>query len=150
MKINIDVKHKFKINGKEYNSVEEMPEAIREIFQKASGLQSASGYQISPDARHTRIIFNGTEYESIDAMPQDIRQLYNKVLKAAETGAAPSDIDLTGTIKGMLRVTRSHDVHSGDKLQVSKTESTFSLRAFIVSVALVTLFVVLYYLFHSK
>ena len=49
MKININVKRKFKINGREYNSIGEMPADIRKIFEKATVSQSESGYPISPE-----------------------------------------------------------------------------------------------------
>ena len=103
MDININVKRKFRINGKEYNSIEEMPDDIREIFEKAMSSQAGSGFQINSAAMRTNIIFNGTVYGSIDEMPQDVRQLYEKVLKAAETGAGQPDIDITGISRGMVR-----------------------------------------------
>jgi hypothetical protein len=86
MTININIKRRFKINGKEYNSIEEMPDNVREAFKKAMDSRSGSEF---PAGTQTRIIFNGTEYENIEAMPQDIRLLYEKMLKAAETGNIP-------------------------------------------------------------
>ncbi len=99
--MNVNVKHKFKINRKEYNSVEEMPLDIRNAFEKAMASQAGSDHQENPATMQTKIIFNGTEYQSIDAMPQDVRQLYEKVLKAAETGTAPVNVITAGDISGM-------------------------------------------------
>jgi hypothetical protein len=104
MKINIDIKRNFKINGKEYNSLEEMPADIREAFKKAMASQSTLGSQIKFD-NTTKIVFNGKEYEGIDAMPHNIRQLYEKVLKSAETGKSPSEVDLTEISKTILKST---------------------------------------------
>ncbi len=34
MNLDFNVQRKFKINGKEYNSIEEMPDNVREILQR--------------------------------------------------------------------------------------------------------------------
>jgi len=150
MKINIDVKRNFKINGKEYNSLEAMPDDIREAFKKAMVSQQASGTQINFDEMHTKIVFNGTEYESIDVMPHEIRQLYKKILKSAETGAASSDGDLTEISKKIIKKTITSGTSPSRELrQPLKIETSFSLKRFLVSVILVAFILVLYYLFKS-
>lgn len=151
MNININVKRKFKVNGKEYNSIEEMPNDIREAFEKAMASQVDSGHQVNPATMQTKIIFNGTEYKNIDAMPQDVRQLYEKVLKAAETGAVPPDIDIAGDINGMLTSPKTFKTDSiGDIRKPTNTEPSFSPRMLVVSVMLVALILLLYYLFRSR
>ena len=100
--MNVNVKRKFKINGKEYNSIEEMPQDMRNAFEKAMASKTGSGLQTNPTSMQTKIIFNGTEYQSIDAIPQDVRQLYEKVLKAAETGTAPANIITANDISCLL------------------------------------------------
>ena len=100
MNVNVNVKRKFKINGKEYNSIEEMNPDIRNAFEKAMASQAGSDHQENPATMQTKIIFNGTEYQSIDAMPQDVRHLYEKVLKTMETGTAPANIITAIDISG--------------------------------------------------
>ncbi len=147
MSININVKHKFTVNGKEYSSTDEMPAEVREIFQKAMAAKAGSGQQMNAAAIWTKIIFNGTEYESIDKMPQDVRQLYEKVLKAAETGVAPSDLDLADMRRGILGESKSIKAFvSGGVLSPPKIEPAFSARTMIVSVVLAALFFLIYYL----
>ena len=151
MNVNINVKRKFKINGKEYNSIEEMPENIRAIFKKAMGSQADSGDQINPAAMRTHIIVNGTVYESIDTMPQDVRELYEKVLKTAETGATPPDMDIAGISSNMLRGPKTTGTaQPGDIQHPAKIQPSFSLRTVIVSVMVVALIFLLYYLFHGR
>jgi hypothetical protein len=144
MKINMNVKRKFKFNGKEYNSIDEMPDSIRETLKKAMDSEAASGYGINHTAMRTKIIFNGTEYESIDAMPQDVRQLYEGILKSAENGTAPPGSDMlkeSGT-GGNVRTEKSRNP--------GKTEPSFSARALVVSIGLIALILLFYYLFKSR
>lgn len=151
MSINISVKRKFKINGKEYNSIEEMPENIREAFKKAMDSQAGSGHGIHSAVTRSKITFNGTDYENIDAMPQDVRQLYEKVLRAAESGVASSDVDMAGIIGGLLRKPDTPGtVRPGDIWNPARVESSFSLRPLIVGVVLLALIFLLYYLFQKR
>ena len=147
MNINVNVKRKFKINGKEYNSIEEMPDDIRGKFEKAMDSQSVSSHQINPTTLRAKIIFNGIEYQSIDAMPQDVRQLYEKVLKAAETG----DVGNIGNSSGILTESKNFGtIRSEDFQNKTKIQPAFSPRKFIVSVLLIVLIILLYYLFQNK
>ena len=151
MKINVNVKRTFKVNGKEYNSIEEMPQDIREAFEKAIGSQAGTGNLTHPASMQTKIVFNGTEYQSIDAMPQDVRQLYERVLKSAETGVAPPDIDIPGVSSGRLNETEtSKTTHKGDILRPTKTDPSFSPRALILSAMVAALVLLLYYLFAAR
>jgi hypothetical protein len=151
MNININVKRKYKINGKEYNSIEEMPDDIRETFKKAMGSQTGPGHTINHAALPAKIIFNGKEYESLGAMPQDVRQFYEKVIKAAETGSTPPDIDLAGINEGrMMETYTPGTVHSGDTRKPPKSEPSFSRQALIVSIILVALILLFYSLLRSR
>ena len=61
MKININVKRRFKINGKEYNSIEEMPDDVRAAFEEAMDSQAGAEHTVKSEATKNRIVFNGTE-----------------------------------------------------------------------------------------
>ena len=146
MKINVNVKRRFRINGKEYGSVEEMPDEIRQAFEKAM----ARGETDSTKAvtGKTKIIFNGSEYEGIDAMPPDVRLLYDQVMKAAEGGAEAADIELAEIEKG---IGGKYDVSGSSTIRrPAAAESSFSPRALIVSIALAALIVLLYMLFRGR
>lgn len=136
MNININVTRNFKINGKEYHSVEEMPDEIRQVYEKALALQAGSKQPIHSAVARTKIIFNGTEYENMDTMPEDARQLYKKVLKAAESSVASSGIS------GALR---PRNIRKSIKLEFS-----FSPRMLLMSAGLMALIFLLYSLFQNR
>jgi hypothetical protein len=99
----------------------------------------------------TKIIFNGTEYQSIDAMPQDVRQLYEKVLKAAETGAAPANIITTGDISGMQAGPKNYGTTGmGNVATPIKTEPAISPRTLIIGVMIIALVILLYFVFQGR
>jgi len=47
MNVNINVKRRYKINGKEYDSIEDMPDELRDVFKKTSGLKMGTANQIN-------------------------------------------------------------------------------------------------------
>ena len=126
MNVNVNVKRKFKINGKEYNSIKEMPQDIRNAFEKAMASKTGSGQQVNPATMQTKIIFNGTEYQRIDVMPQDVRQLYEKVLKAAETGTAPANIITASDISGMQAEPKNYGTTSMENMGKSTKKCSLS------------------------
>jgi hypothetical protein len=151
MNVNVNVKRKFKINGKEYNSIEEMPPDIRNAFEKAMASQAGSDHQINPATIHTKIIFNGKEYSSIDVMPQDVRQLYEKVLKAAETGTAPANIITADDISGIpTEPTIYGNTSMGNMGTPTKTEPAISARTLIIGVLAIALIILLYFVFQGR
>jgi hypothetical protein len=154
MNINIDIKRKFIINGKEYKSIEKIPQDIhgaREFFRNLIDSQLDSDYRISSVLTPTKIIFNGTEYETIESMPQDVRQLYEKVLKAAESGAPPSGVDIAGISSGKVEkpVTNSR-AFPGATRKPPKDEPSFFLPTFLVSAGLMALFLLIHYLLQIR
>lgn len=84
MEIKFNVKRKYVVNGKEYGSLEEMPSAIREAYEKAvgkaQGIEQGNISSISSD----KIVFNGQEYESVNTMPLDVRQMYETIMNAVK------------------------------------------------------------------
>jgi hypothetical protein len=98
------------------------------------------------------ITFNGQEYNSIDEMPQNIRQLYEEVLiRAAETGDVPPDMVTADDINGMLAGSKNFGTTSVEDMGMPvKAEPTFSMRTLIISVLVVALIILLYYVFQSR
>jgi len=62
------IKLKIKINGREFQSREEMPEELRHLYDAALDAAGAN--------HSTKIISNGQEYRSIDDLPSDLRKAY--------------------------------------------------------------------------
>jgi Tfp pilus assembly protein PilW len=152
MNANVNVKRKFKVNGKEYNSIEEMPPDIRNAFEKAMASQAGSGQQANPATMQTKIIFNGIEYKSVDAMPQDVRQLYEKLLKSGETGTAPTNIITASDKSGMQAGPKTYgNTNMGNMGKPTKIEpSAFSPRMLIIGVMVIALIILLYFVFHGR
>ena len=139
MGIKVKVNWKFKINGKEYSSLKEMPANLREAYEKATRTSRITA---------TKIVFNGQEYQNIEAMPQDARRVYDNMMRAAETGEIPSDVlseaeyGLTAPDQGGKGVSRSHNIP-----RPIEPESTFSLppRTLAVGLALLLILIGLYF-----
>lgn len=84
MEARFTIRKKFVVNGKEYGSLAELPEALREAVEQAN----ASG---GPSHTRGKITINGQEFESADAIPPDLRPLVDGVMKEIEAaGAAPA------------------------------------------------------------
>jgi hypothetical protein len=147
MKININVKKTFKINGKEYHSLDEMPGDIRELFNKAQQPQISSEVHAQSSPLRSKIIFNGTEYESIEAMPSDIRNLYDKVMKTAATGGSTADVDATAIRRAIMGDRAAQDTSEPmHRHQAPIIESAFSGKRLVVSGLVLALIALLYFL----
>ena len=68
MGVKVNVKWKFKVGGKEYASVDELPENIREAYERAMAAK-ADGRSLDTPGADTKIVFNGKEYGSVEEMP---------------------------------------------------------------------------------
>jgi phage-related protein len=88
LNVNVNIKKKFKVNGQEYESIEDVPVEYREAFQKAL-VSAEDGGRPQPGAPRTKITMNGVEYENVEAMPPVVRMLYERALKTAETETRP-------------------------------------------------------------
>jgi hypothetical protein len=92
MKFNVNVKRRIVFNGKEYDSIAELPENARRALEEAA---AASPPPDAPDAHpgaKIKIMFNGHEYASVEAMPAAIRRLYESALAAVESGAVAGQV----------------------------------------------------------
>lgn len=74
-KAKVTVKKKYIVNGKEYNSPEEMSDDIRRAYEKGLAFSSRNSSN-----QESKIIFNGQEYESMDTMPDRVRRMYENAM----------------------------------------------------------------------
>jgi len=147
VEIKFNVKRKYVVNGKEYGSLEEMPAAIRETYEKAVGKAHGTEHGNIPAISSQKIVFNGQEYESVDSMPLDIRQMYEKIMKSVGEGkvavSGKAGINKDGTSVsfqkgGVLNAyTMSKPITPG---------SFFSPRLLIVGAAVIILLIGIYVL----
>ncbi len=82
MAIKVSVKSRFVVNGKEYGSVDELPEHVRDAYRKATSGSLAGSL---PGVK-VKVTFNGVEYDSADAMPAGERRLYEDAVAMARAG----------------------------------------------------------------
>jgi hypothetical protein len=146
MTVNINIKKKYKINGKEYSSVEEMPQNIREAFEKAMASKTGLASMTTPATR-TKIIFNGTEYNNIDEMPQDVRSLYEKILLSSKTTDGSPHLDLND-LKGLLGKTDT--ISPGNIPQPTRFEKSFSSRTIILITGIAIFLILFFYLWKVR
>jgi hypothetical protein len=86
MAVSLTVKRKFIVNGKEYGSIDELPETIRKALGRQ--ISTNSNKKTYSNTTKTKIVFNNQEYANMDAMPQNIRETYQQALQAAGLSAA--------------------------------------------------------------
>ncbi len=80
--MNFNIKTKIRINGREYAGTDEMPDDVRQIYEKAM--------RDNAQKTTTKIIFNGQEFASVENMPPEIRRLYEAAIGAVEAGQHPT------------------------------------------------------------
>jgi len=151
MKVNFNVKYKFKVNGKEYNSLEEMPAAILEAYKKAVGKRAGLEQGNLQSISSGKIVFNGQEYESADSMPADIRRTYETIMetvKNGQTSPGGNTPDKFGSADAGLK-NDGITVFSDASKPVSP-ESFFSPRLLIIAAAIIALLGAFYFLFGGK
>jgi hypothetical protein len=92
VKINLNIKSKFIVNGREYTSPEEMPDDVRKAYETAKGFRFGALHTEGYTQFTSKITFNGQEYENPDAMPPDVRQTYDHVMKSVLKGEVPLEL----------------------------------------------------------
>ena len=82
MPMNINIKKKIVINGKEYASPEEVPPELRQVYEQALVRQGNSPQvHISTSSKFT---INGQTYNSVDEMPEEARKLYESMMSRVD------------------------------------------------------------------
>jgi len=84
----INVTRKITVNGKEYESLEDVPEEHRHTVQNAMGMAGT--------AAPGKMIVNGVGYDSLEAMPPETRRIYDDALRKAGEAAQRKGINLSG------------------------------------------------------
>ena len=86
MPLSVKTSWKININGKTYSSPDEMPDDLRQAYEKAMANPAKAGAEIAGGS--SRIKINGQEYDSPAAMTSETRQLYESALKMVKRGPA--------------------------------------------------------------
>ena len=67
-------------NGREYRSLDQMPEDIRRQYREAIALAAKGGPNVKVSSQ-TNIVINGRRYAGVDEMPPDDRLIYEGLMK---------------------------------------------------------------------
>lgn len=147
MDVKVNIKRKFKVNGKEYDSIEDMPAAIREAYEKAFvGAEGPEHGKIT--ASPGRIVFNGQQFESVDAMPDDIRKMYETIVKSLPEGnfSVPGKISAGGDTTPTT-FQKEEFLNSCTMPKPIGPKSSLTFRSFMVGAAVFLLLMAIYFLF---
>ena len=91
--MNITLKTRIRVNGKEYSSVDELPPEIRSVYERviANGSKLAVSHNITP-----RLVVDGQQFSSVADMSAAEKKLYDDAMQLIRDGvttkvmAAPS------------------------------------------------------------
>ena len=150
MKTNVDikfnVKRKYKFQGKEYDSIGDMPPEGQAAFRKAVPSESELENRVELKEGITKITYQGKEYDLND-LPPTVRKLYEKIIEMktqGKTGAIdPSSASEIGEIPES-----GADFHPGDMSAESLAPKAFSpwLRFVLTLIAIGAVIFLYYYL----
>jgi hypothetical protein len=147
MGIDIDVKREYIVNGKKYNSLEEMPLEIRKILDETLASSSVADILKAPMHANMKIKFNDKEYDSIESMPVAERAVYELAMKAAGLQGAGQAIPSGNWKEGSVSVDPSHPVSPVSQKPIVP-ESSLSVRwLFAAAASILGILVGFYFLF---
>ena len=90
MGIESDEKREYIVNGKRYNTLQEVPAEIRQLLEETLRSSSIEDLLKKRVPTETKIVFNDKEYNSAESMPADEREMYEAAMKwAGRHGADP-------------------------------------------------------------
>ncbi len=144
MTIEVDLKRKFIVNGRQYASIEEMPEEIRQAFQKSM----SCGHGVVHVNTETKIVFNGKEYAGIEDMPGDARETYEKIMKAA-MGADASCLAPPGMGRPLTDPRTQLTLSGRSTPMEARVSVSLSFRTLITALIILASALGLYFLFYK-
>lgn len=143
MSIKINVEKKIIVNGREYKSLDEMPEDLRQAFQKAV---SGFGNKIKV-SKDTKFVLNGKEFKGVEEIPPEEMEAYTNLIKAATDGSGKLPTKLIADIGESLGGEEAKGSASGYQKPI-EPEATFSVtlspKAVVVGLIVVALVVMVY------
>ena len=156
------MQNKIIFNGKEYNSLEEMPPDARRAYEDAMGqinnvfadadrdgipdiLENipTSGVQVFATSK---IFFNGQEYNSVDDMPLEARQKYQQAFEDKNRDGIPDVFENLGQGNMPLSpMSSSSQTIPKTQTPITHTQVGFSpdLRLILAAVVIVFLLIVI-------
>lgn len=97
---------KITVNGREYDSIDQMPPDVRELYLRAmASMRQGGGLQASHTGEKNvlsystvreSIVYNGREYKSRDDLPPEVRKLFEK-MSNPQAGGLPGEVNIETT-----------------------------------------------------
>lgn len=144
MKTNVDVKvnvkRKYKFEGKEYDSIEDIPAEAREAFRKAS---AESGGEAGPN--QTKITYKGQEYDLND-LPPIVRKVYEKLMEKAQKEQGAIEPSSASEIEDIPEPTADNRAGEMPAEPITPTATSPAARFILSLVALGAIFLLIYFL----
>ena len=145
MDVKIDVKTKYKVNGKEYSSLEEMPPEIRAMFKEPlTGLSVPMTGPGMPSGGD-KIVVNGVEYSSLESMPPEARQMYEEAMTALQADEKSMEKEMG--FSGMNVFPDGQPGPPGISGSSAEQESSGFSKALIIAAMLAGLFLLIYFMY---
>ncbi len=143
MPYNISLRTKIIINGKEYNSIEEMEPEVRQQYERVIARRNTAKPG-NPLQRETRILVNGIEYDSADKMPADIRKIYERMNSSFDDNHnGIPDIFENDPLESPSRMQSQRSLKDGRNVKKQLPNSSNTAMIIVLSVIIVILIVLL-------
>ena len=144
--VKFNVKRKYKFQGQEYDSIEDMPAEGQEAFKKAAPSESELAEKVDLKAgQSTKIIYNGKEYDLND-LPPIVRKVYEKLMEKArkEPGSPESSAPLE--IGDITEQSADIPVEEVSTEPINPTATSPAARFILILVALGVIIFLIYFL----
>ena len=146
MDVKLNVKRKYKFEGREYDSIEDMPPEGQEAFKKAVPSESELAEKLDLKAgQSTRIIYNGKEYDLND-LPPIVRKVYEKLME--RTGNEPGSHETSSSMEIGDVPEPTAELRPGEMSAepIAPTATSPAVRFILTLVALGAIIFLIYYL----
>ncbi|MCX5859853.1 MAG: hypothetical protein NT056_08170 [Proteobacteria bacterium] len=145
MDVKVDVKRKYKFQGKEYDSIEDMPAEGQAAFKKAMPSESDLALQMDLKTGPTKISYQGKEYD-LDELPPIVRKVYEKLMEKTQKGPRAIEPSSASEIENIPEPTPK--VYSGEipAEPIAPKATSPAARVILTLVALGAIIFLIYYL----
>ncbi len=146
--VKFNVKRKYKYQGMEYNSLDEMPPDVRKVFEKAMPAGIDLEHLPPPTSGSSKFVYQGKEYH-LDELPPEARAQYEKAMemlkddkKSPALSAQPEIPDLSGRPE-------VYQAPSSGEEPIGPKSSGLSARWLIILIGLAVIGFMLFFMTHS-
>ena len=145
MNVKFNVKRKCKFEGKEYDSIEDMPAEGQAAFKKAVPSESEPAQKLDSKAGQTIIMYDGKEY-NLDDLPPIVRKVYKKVMENAGNKPGYHETTSASEIGDLPEPTADIQAEEMSTEPINPTATSPAARFVFILLALGAIIFLIYYL----